>query len=204
MPTAALTRPSTPFEQFATFARHWSARMTDEELEPTRRLRVAHIHKGEYLVRLGETVTSANFVLSGLVRQVFVGPDGRERVAAFGTAGSMVCTYRALLTAQISDLAIQALEPTWSLVFPPGTIPDLIERFPGWREMTARLTEHKFIVAEVRNRTLLLDDATERYRSFLTEYAELAPRIPLAQAASYISVTPEALSRIRRKMSVQA
>lgn len=193
-----------PFEQFAAFARRWSPAMTEAELEPARRFRVATAAKGEYLARVGDADSASNFILHGLVRQVFYGADGRERVNAFATADALVCTFRASLTGTISDLAIQALEPTWSLAVAPGVIPDLVERYPGWRALTVRLTEEKFVTAELRNRTLLLGDATERYRSFLEQYAEIAPRIPLSQVAAYIGVTPEALSRIRRKNLVAA
>lgn len=192
------------FKQFAAFARRWSPAITDGELEPVRRFRVAEAGKGEYLARVGDVDSGSSFVLRGLVRQVFVGPDGRERVNAFAAEDSLVCTYRALLTVQISDLAIQALEPTWYIAMPPGAIPDLIARYAGWRELTARLTEQKFIIAEIRNRTLLLDDAAERYRTFLDDFAAIASRVPLAQVAAYIGVTPEALSRIRRRLLVSA
>lgn len=192
------------FDQFAAFARRWAPGMTDAELEPVRRFRVAKAAKGEYLVRVGDSDSRSSFVLRGLVRQVFAGPDGRERVNTFASGDAMVCTYRALLTSQISDLAIQALEPTWFIVFPPGALPALAGRHAGWRDFVARLTEHKFITAEIRNRTLLLDDAAERYQSFLEDFADITARVPLAQVAAYIGVTPEALSRIRRKLLLAA
>jgi CRP-like cAMP-binding protein len=178
--------------------------MTDEELEPARRFRLARAGKGEYLARVGDGDKGSNFVLDGLVRQVFYSPDGRERVNSFAVGDALVCTYRALLTTTISDLAIQALEPTWYLAIAPGVFQDLIDRYPGWRELQVRLTEQKFVVAELRTRTLLLDDATERYRAFCREFAPIVNRIPLAQVAAYIGITPEALSRIRRKNLVRA
>ena len=190
------------FEQFAAFARRWAPGITDAELAPARRFRVAVVGKGGYLARIGDSDYGASFILRGLVRQVFVGPDGRERVNTFASEGALVCTYRASLGRQISDLAIQALEPTWYLAVPPGVVGDLAGRYQGWRELAARLTEHKFITAEIRNRTLLLDDAAERYRTFREEFADIAGRVPLAQVAAYIGVTPEALSRIRRRLLV--
>ncbi|NUR63358.1 MAG: Crp/Fnr family transcriptional regulator [Catenulispora sp.] len=193
-----------PIEQFTAFARRWSPDITEEELEPVRRFRVAKAAKGEYLARPGDPDAGSAFVLSGLVRQVFYSPDGRERVKSFATEDTLVCPYRAQLTTSVSDLGIQALEPTWYLAMASGVVPDLAARHPGWRELTARLTEAKFIAAELRTRTLLLEDATERYRSFLAQYAEVAPRVPLAQVAAYIGVTPEALSRIRRRILVAA
>jgi CRP-like cAMP-binding protein len=192
------------FEQFTAYARRWAPEITDAELEPARRFRVATAAKGEYLARVGDTESRPKFILRGLVRQVFVGADGRERVNAFASDGVLVCTYRAALAVQISDLAIQALEPTLYLAMPAGAIADLAARHPGWRELTLRLTEHKFVTAELRNRTLLLADATERYRTFLDDFADIAARVPLSQVAAYIGVTPEALSRIRRRLLVAA
>jgi CRP-like cAMP-binding protein len=188
------------FEQFAAFARRWAPGMTEAELEPARRFRPAEAAKGEYLVRIGEKDWRSSFILRGLVRQVFVGPDGRERVNTFASDGTLVCTYRAVLTLEVSDLAIQALEPTWYLAIPRGELTVLAARHAGWRELTLRLTEFKFVTAELRNRTLLLDDAAERYRTFLEDYAHVASRVPLSQVAAYIGVTPEALSRIRRRL----
>ncbi|MFL6113920.1 MAG: Crp/Fnr family transcriptional regulator [Catenulispora sp.] len=196
--------PVSPFDQFVAFARGLAPGMTDEELAPVRRFRVAKAAKGEYLARVGDANAGSSFLLRGLVRQVFSGPDGRERVNDFATEDRLVCTYRAMLTAALPDLAIQALEPTWYLAMAAGAIPELMGRYPGWRELVARLTEQKFIAAELRNRTLLMDDATERYRSFREQYAAIAERVPLSQVAAYIGVTPEALSRIRRRTPVGA
>jgi CRP-like cAMP-binding protein len=193
-----------PFERFSAFARRWVPGMTDEELEPARRFRVAQVGKGEYLARVGDTDRGSSFVLDGLVRQVFYGSDGRERVNTFAAGDTLVCTYRALLTTTVSDLAIQALEPTWYLAIAPGVMQELTEHHAGWRELKVRLTEQKFLVAELRNRTLLLNDATERYRVFCDEYAPIVNRVPLSQVAAYIGITPEALSRIRRKNLVSA
>ena len=190
------------FDRFAAFARRWVPEITDEELEPARgSFRAAKAAKGEYLGRVGDSPSRSSFILRGLVRLVFVGPDGRERVNSFASEDSLVCAYRARLTLQISDLAIQALEPTWYLAIGAGTLDELAARHAGWRELMARLTQHKFITAELRNRTLLLDDAAERYRAFLDDFADIAPRVPLAQVAAYIGVTPEALSRIRRRLA---
>ena len=195
---------TSPFQQFAAFARRWSPGITDAELEPVRRFRVVEAAKGAYLARPGDPEAGSAFVLSGLVRQVFYGPDGRERVNSFATEDALVCPFRAQLTLSVPDLGIQALEPTRYLAMAKGVIPELVARHPGWRELTARLTELKFVTAELRTRTLLLEDATERYRSFLEQYAEIAPRVPLSQVAAYIGVTPEALSRIRRRILVAA
>lgn len=190
-----------PYDQFAAFARRWAPGITAEELEPVRRFRLAKAGKGDYLARIGDSDARPSFILRGLVRQVFVGPDGRERVNTFASDDALVCTYRAALTVQISDLAIQTLEPTWYLAVPAGRLSDLMARHPGWRELGMRLTEHKFVTTELRNRTLLMDDAAERYQTFLADFAAIAPRVPLVQVAAYIGVTPEALSRIRRRLT---
>lgn len=192
------------FEQFTAFARRWVPEITDAELEPARRFRLTKAAKGEYLARVGDSPARSSFIVRGLVRQVFFGRDGRERVNTFASDGSLVCTYRAQLLVQISDLAIQALEPTWYLAMPAGAFGELAARHAGWRDMVARLTEHKFITAELRNRTLLLDDAAERYRTYLEDFSDIVDRVPLSQVAAYIGVTPEALSRIRRRLVVAA
>ncbi|NUP47204.1 MAG: Crp/Fnr family transcriptional regulator [Catenulispora sp.] len=193
-----------PFEQFAAFARERVPGMTDEELAPARRFRAAKASKGDYLTRVGDANPGSSFVMRGLVRLVIYGAGGRERVNGFASENALVCPYRAMLTRTTSDWSIQTLEPTWYLAIAPGVLPALARQSRRWRDFTTRLTEEKLVAAEFRTRTLLLDDATERYRSFLEQYAAIAERVPLAQVAAYVGVTPEALSRIRRRMFAAA
>lgn len=77
---------------------------------------------------------------------------------------------------------------------------ELLAAHPCWRELTARLTEQLYLRQEARQRELLLEDATSRYLGFVGSDPGLARRLTQAQIASYVGVTPVALSRIRARL----
>src|SRR5579859_6933436 len=119
-----------PFDKFAAYARS-RVRITDEEIETARsHVRPGFTPKGGFLVRVGEPPRGSSFILRGLVRLVFTSPDGRERVSSFGAENSLMCPWAAALRGENSDLSIQALEPTWHLVFPAGLIDRLVREHP--------------------------------------------------------------------------
>jgi hypothetical protein len=69
-----------------------------------------------------------------------------------------------------------------------------------WYPFVFKLLETVYIMKEMREKSFLLDSAADRYLQFLREYPNLEEHVKLYHIASFIGITPEALSRIRKKM----
>jgi CRP-like cAMP-binding protein len=95
---------------------------------------------------------------------------------------------------------IQALEDTETLCLPFEVSDALVARHPAWERLRRLAMERLFLEKEQREKDFLTLDATARYQAFLEREPGLASRVALHHVASYLGMTPVALSRIRRKM----
>lgn len=162
--------------------------------------RPARVERGELMVRAGDRPDRVGFVERGLFRLYATDPAGTERTMGFRAEGELVCAYSAALRKEASRLTIEALEPAELMVAPRSAYDAMVAASPGWQRLVARLTEELYLRVEQRQTELLLTDATARYRQFLADHGALATRLTQRQIASYVGVTPEALSRIRRRL----
>lgn len=131
---------------------------------------------------------------------VYAAAEGTERTYGFRAENQLVCAYSAVLRGERAQMSIEAIEPWSVLVTSRAAFDELMAGHPCWRELIARLTEELYLQQEARQRELLLEDAATRYRSFVTKHPGLAQRLTQAQIASYVGVTPVALSRIRARL----
>jgi CRP-like cAMP-binding protein len=188
------------FEQFDAFLGRW-CEFPDDELAKTRQVfRPVTVLEGGFLTRARDRPDRVAFIGRGLVRLYYTGADGMERAHGFRAENHLVCAYSAALRREPAHVSIQALEACSLLVASRAAFEQLRAHHQCWRELTRQLTEELYLSQERRLRELLLDDAATRYRGFITEYADLARRLTQRQIASYIGITPVALSRIRTRL----
>lgn len=155
---------------------------------------------GEYLARSGEVLQHSHHIVRGLVRLFYTGVDGVEHNKGFAGEGRVVGSQASKVAGQQAGFDIQALEPTVTLRMPFAAADDLLERHPAWERLRRLAMERLFREKEQREKEFLVDDATARYQNFLAREPDLAARLPLHHVASYLGITPVALSRIRRKL----
>lgn len=166
-----------------------------QELE--RHLRHRRLERGAHLVRAGERPTTVAFVAEGLLRLYYGRDDGREFNKSFVAAPDFASAHEALLTGEPSRLAIQALEPSRLVVLDYDVLTSFYERDMAWQRMARLFVERLYVKKARKEAALLMDSAAERYRTFLAEYGPLEARIPDYHIASYLGITPEALSRLK-------
>jgi CRP-like cAMP-binding protein len=155
------------------------------------------------LQRAGEPVEQVAFMVRGLTRMFYSGDDGVERTKGFRAEGELVCSYAAALRDAPSEQFIEALEECELLTAHRSAFARLCAGHPAWAAILRAMTERLFLDEERRHRELLIEDATTRYRAFVTERPVLAARLTQRQIAAYIRVTPEALSRIRTALAAR-
>jgi len=100
-----------------------------------------------------------------------------------------------------SFYTVQALEDASLLVVDYHRWQNLFQGHNCWMNLLFALVEKGYMKKEARERELLILSAEERYRSFLYEYPDIEKRIKQHLIASYLGITPVALSRIRKEMS---
>ena len=158
----------------------------------------------EHVVLPGATTHYIYFVCHGLLRFYYGGAYGAEwnkaLVAEHTFAGSLAA-YR--LNRPLM-YGVQALEPTLILKAPYGEFVALFDRHPAFDRLGRLLAEWLLLGKELRTRSLLHQDATERYNDFVANFPDLHARIPLYHIASYLGITDVSLSRVRRGIATAA
>ena len=163
------------------------------------RLRVLDLAKGDFFLRPGRPATQIGFLVSGLIRYYYVSDEGKEYTKHFCLGGHFVSSYASLAAGTSSDYWIEALEPTRLIVFRYQDWLELLGRDPAWGVINGRVQAQALILAERRERSLILDSALTRYRDLLEEIPGIEARVKQYDLASYLGITPVALSRIRGK-----
>jgi len=157
------------------------------------------LDKQEFWSRPEAPVAHFAIVRSGLVRHYYVDAKGRESVKAFRGPGEFSAPYAELIQKKPSRTYIQALAPTQLLTFEVAKFDALAEDSLELQRLARRFVEQHFVAKEQREYEFLQLSAEERYRQFCAERPEHLSHIPQHQVASYIGITPVALSRIRAR-----
>jgi len=148
-----------------------------------------HIKKQDFLIRPGETNGGAFLVRKGLLRTFKVDAKGKEHILLFAAEGWIIGDIELQIKGQSSGVYVQAIEDAEVHRFEMPSKED-----SGNHDRLLR----RILTLEERVMMLLSHSALERYESFLASYPDLVNRIPQWMIASYIGVTPEALSKARR------
>jgi CRP-like cAMP-binding protein len=144
-----------------------------------------HVKKGEILQREGELSTSVFYVKNGLLRSYAIDHKGKEHVFMFGSEGWIVADN--VSQGEKGELFIDALED--SIVIP-------ISKSPLAPNDTQKLLK-RIGVLQKRIIMLMSLPAVDRYNHFLEIYPEIVQRVPQKMIASYLGITPQALSTLR-------
>jgi len=162
-------------------------------------LKTKTIDAGEFFLDHGSVCKSVGFIEEGLLRQYYLN-DGTEVTSCFCKANSITTSYRSFITGQGSELAIQAVVPTKLTVLSYDNLQILYKKDSFWQQVGRLSAEHEFLSTEYHNRFLQDLTATERYLQIVENEPELLQQVPLNQLASYLQITPETLSRIRKNI----
>lgn len=159
-----------------------------------------HLARGDYLVEEGQHPKRLGFIRHGIIRAFYRTAEGHEYNKTFFTAGMFVCALAGLLRRTASYINLQALEDTHLLVTDYATFTNLYSRHHALERLGRRVIEEEWVKKEHRELRLVLCTAEERYAYFQQEHPTLESRIPQYHIASFLGITPVALSRIRGRM----
>ena len=142
------------------------------------------------------------FIKKGVVRGFI--KEGKKDITTWITAeGEMVSS---ILTFEAKGSAIenmQAIEDCEMLALTLTDLERLYEQHPEFNIVSRKLLQQYYSDAEVRAFIARLTNAETKYKQFLTRYSHFANRIPLTYIASFLGITLETLSRVRRKLSTK-
>jgi len=143
---------------------------------------------------------SCQRLLDTNLRFFYIDLDGNDVTKYFCFDGSVVLTTTTI-TGEESGYYIEALEDTVLMAVDYQDFKKLTEHNVFWLKVIKDEYEKSLVYKEKRERALLLENATERYMNFVKDYPNIGNRVKQKYIASYLGITPESLSRIRKKLS---
>jgi CRP-like cAMP-binding protein len=158
------------------------------------------LSKGEHWLLAGELPSSIAFVGQGLLRMYYLGLDGKQHNKTFVQAGDFAAALEALLCAEPSTLSVQALAPCTLWVADYARFAEFFERDMYWQRLGRRFAEQLCIKKARREAQLLMCTAPQRYARFRADYGPVEEQLPDLHIASYLGITPEAFSRLKRDL----
>ena len=167
-----------------------------EQQQILARTRERVLQPGELFVRSGEPTTTIGYIADGWMRYYLTTADGREFTRYFCKSGHFVAPPEGPTG---STYSIRTLTRCTLLVLARDEWQALVVESAYWARITMATQEYALQLAEQRERSLVLSDATERYRELLTEHPSIEDHVKQYDIANYLGITPEALSRLRRR-----
>lgn len=156
-------------------------------------------NKKDNILGIGQICKGIYFIEKGTVRIFEITKDGKEASVFFGLENTFITNYSSLLSQKESQQGFQAIENTKIVLLPYLAILKGYDMSKNWERFGRLMAEHVFINEITRRIDLQKLSHKERYHYLLSNYPEWLMKIPLNYLASYIGMTKESLSRIRKK-----
>ncbi len=159
------------------------------------------VSRGTILQQAGDTTNIGYKVVSGCLKSYVLDKSGKEHIVQFAPEDWFISDMDSFYNRLPSDLYIEAIEDSELAIFKKEGFADL----PDWNrealvEINTKL-RNSLIASNRRLISLLSATAEQRYIDFTETYPTLVQRLPLKLIASYIGITPEYLSELRRKLA---
>ncbi len=166
------------------------------------KLVVRTFKKGAILLNEGEISDKCFFILKGCVRQHCI-MDGEEKTTAFFTELQAVTSYLSYIEQTPSKHIFSCVEETKLIVGTLNQEKKMYEAFPKLVDITRMMMEQDLGKTQENFAAFITSSPEKRYLDVLTHRPQLLNKVPQHQIASYIGITPESLSRIRKRLSVK-
>ncbi|MFD1256469.1 Crp/Fnr family transcriptional regulator [Mucilaginibacter terrae] len=163
-------------------------------------LQAKNLKRKQPWISTGDVCRHSAFVTAGCLRGYTVDSNGFEHVLSFAPTDWWMADMYSLLTHQPGNLNIEALEDTEMLLLPKTSQEELYKLVPKFERVFRILAEKSLVAYQIRLIDNLSLPAAERYARFCRRYPTLIYQLPQKQIASYIGVTPEFFSKMRKGM----
>ncbi|MGB4400752.1 MAG: Crp/Fnr family transcriptional regulator [Daejeonella sp.] len=158
------------------------------------------IRRRQFILQEGDVCNHFTFIVSGCFKMYAVTEDAKEHILQFSTENEWISDLNSFYSREPSKLFIEALEPALILQIKHQ---DLLHLFTSHHKFDRNfriVVERAYIQLQERMLANISSSAEQRYEQFLKNNPELARRLPGTQIASYLGITPEFLSKIRKSI----
>ena len=176
--------------------------LTDEEFDfCTKYFVPKRLKKNQFLLNEGDVCRYIGFVNSGCLREYKIDNKGTEHILQFAIEDWWVSDLNSFLSGFPAKYNIDALQDSEILLLERSAREELLDNCPKIERFFRLLIEANHVASQQRIADSLSTSAEERYLKFIKMFPLLFEQVPQNQIASYLGITPQSLSRIRKELS---
>jgi len=176
--------------------------LSEEEFEVCKTLFTPKkVRKKQFMLQEGDVSKYQIFVTSGLLRSYTIDDKGAEHILQFALEGWWTADLYSFFTEEPSLFNIEALEDSELLLINRPSWEKLLEKLPVLERYFRILIQNSLIATQRRLMESLSETAEKKYLKFMKMYPESIQRVPQHMIASYLGITRETLSRLRRDIA---
>jgi CRP-like cAMP-binding protein len=178
--------------------------LTSEEIEAvSKNAKIRQIKRRQFVLQENDLCKHFNFIAEGCLKMYNVDDNNKEHNIQFGAENNWLTDIGSFHSGKPSKMYIEAIEPSIIIQIEQKDIVYLFDNFPKFDRIFRIIVENNFV--ELQNRLLqtISSTAEERYISFINQYPNLFTRLPNTQIASYLGITPEFLSIVRKNIAIK-
>ena len=176
------------------------ANLSQEEWEAVKPLiEIRKLKKNEYFVREGEIARYISFTQEGYLR-VLYNHDGDEITRDISPLHTFVTALPSYVSQTPSFEIIQAITDCELFVIYRDNLEALYDRYNNWQRVGRRVMEEMFVQTQSRIYAFITQPAEVRYKEMMKQFPDIFQHVPLQYIASYLGITSQSLSRLRRSV----
>ena len=163
-------------------------------------LRPKKIRRKQYLLQEGDVCKYIAFVTKGALRQYSVDESGNEKIIQFAIDGWTIGDLYSFITGEPATYNIDAIEDSELVLIDKASQDELLKNCPKYETFSRLQITGAYIAMQRRLTSIISLSLEERYLEFNKQYPDIVQRVPQHMIASYMGLTPETLSRVRKKL----
>lgn len=171
-----------------------------QAVEYVNRLKCIKIKKNEHFQMQGDIAKYMGYLDFGKFRYYKIDKEGNERTLWFNKSFPFIGDYHSFLKKTNAEICVQAMDDYEIVLFSHKQMMELFDMNIDTQRLRAALAERSMFGWRNIALALHFDTAEERYIELLNDYPEIEKEIPLKHIASTLGISPETLSRIRKKL----
>jgi CRP-like cAMP-binding protein len=174
-----------------------------EEEEIKKYLTPKKIRKKQYLLQESDVCKNIAFVEKGALRAYSVDEAGVEHIIQFALEGWTISDLYSFLTGEPATYNIDALEDSELVLISKQAHEELLQKVQKYETFIRLQITGAYVALQKRLTSIISSPLDERYKNFTALYPDIVQRVPQHMIASYMGLTPETLSRVRKKIRNQ-